>query len=568
MNNVKEQSIRRRLIMSYIQISVIVGAAALVGIICLFVMSGQYDHAMKYYGFSQGDIGKAMTAFTDTRSALRGAIGYDGQEEIDKMIEAYNTKKAEFDTYMQAVKASMVTDEGHAAYAAIVDAVEGYWIISDSIIEQGATTDTAVRAQAQKRAFEELAPAYDKVYGALTDLMDVNVVKGDETQVLMQILKFALAAVIFIIVSVAVVVAIRIGRNISNGIEGPLEALGERLEKFSHGDLGSPFPETEKQDEIAAIIDDCRRMAENLNAIISDAGNLLGEMAGGNFMVRTAVEEKYEGDFNPLLMSMLELNHQLDTTLKHINDASAQVTEGAGQLAESAQELADGATEQAGAIQELTATVENVTGISEESAENAIKAANRARESVETADKSREDMNELILAMERITETSKEIEKIIAAIEDIASQTNLLSLNASIEAARAGEAGRGFAVVADQIGKLANDSAQSAISTKNLINKSLEEIERGNQMLETTMKAINTVLAAMEEFAGVATGAAEASKIQADMLKQVEDGIEQISTVVQSNSAASEETSAISEELSAQAISLKEMVSYFKLRND
>ena len=168
--------------------------------------------------------------------------------------------------------------------------------------------------------------------------------------------------------------------------------------------------------------------------------------------------------------------------------------------------------------------------------------------------------------MERITATSKEIENIITAIEDIASQTNLLSLNASIEAARAGEAGRGFAVVADQIGKLASDSAQSAVTTRNLIIKSLDEIEAGNKIVEHTMEAIDTVLTNMEEFADIASSAAEASKQQASMLKEIEGGIEQITSDEQNNSAAAEETSAVSQELSAQASNLEEMVKHFELK--
>ena len=165
------------------------------------------------------------------------------------------------------------------------------------------------------------------------------------------------------------------------------------------------------------------------------------------------------------------------------------------------------------------------------------------------------------------TDTSKEIENIIGAIEDIASQTNLLSLNASIEAARAGEAGRGFAVVADQIGKLATDSAQSAVTTRDLIIKSLEEIEKGNTITLHTAEAIGNVLESMTQFAQAAAGSAEESHSQANMLKQVELGIEQISEVVQSNSASAQETSAVSEELSAQAESLKNMVAQFKLRD-
>ena len=309
-------------------------------------------------------------------------------------------------------------------------------------------------------------------------------------------------------------------------------------------------------------------MADTLNTIISDAGDLLSKMADGNFNIRTSAEEKYEGQFNVLLMSMRTLNRRLDETLRQISDSSEQVSAGASQLSQSAQDLAEGATDQAGAVQELVATVESVTDIAEESAKNAQTAAQRTKESAGNAQKSREQMGELTEAMERITETSKQIEEIIATIEDIAAQTNLLALNASIEAARAGEAGRGFAVVADQIGKLATDSASSAVMTKELIGKSLDEIGKGNEIVSLSMNAIEDILVSMEEFAQMASGSASSSVSQADMLKQVEAGIDQISTVVQNNSAASEETSAISEELAAQASSLQEMVDKFELRQD
>ena len=167
--------------------------------------------------------------------------------------------------------------------------------------------------------------------------------------------------------------------------------------------------------------------------------------------------------------------------------------------------------------------------------------------------------------MERISSTSMEIQNIIGSIEDIASQTNLLSLNASIEAARAGEAGKGFAVVADQIGKLAGDSAKAAVNTRDLIEKSLQEIENGNQITEKTVAALNEILEAMNSFEDVAKTSSTNSSEQADMLKQIEQGIEQISGVIQSNSASAEETSATSQELSTQSEGLKNLVGRFKL---
>lgn len=344
----------------------------------------------------------------------------------------------------------------------------------------------------------------------------------------------------------------------------PIEELREAVQKLKNGELDVEIT-YDGQDELGDLANDLRQACAHMNTVVNDAGRVLGQMAEGNFDVTSDVRGSYVGDFETILLAMSQLKHQMSETLSQIRMASEQVNVGAEQLASSAQDLAEGATSQASAVEELAATVENVTNISIESADNAVMAATNASSAAEDAKKSREEVNQLTDAMERINATSREIENIIGAIEDIASQTNLLSLNASIEAARAGEAGRGFAVVADQIGKLAADSAQSAVTTKELIGKCLVEVEAGNEIAANTMEAINTVLANMEEFAGMASGAAEASKVQVDMLKEIEEGMEQITAVVQNNSATAQETSAVSEELSAQATNLEEMIEHFVL---
>lgn len=562
----KTTGIRARLINSYIRVTCIVSIAAVMGIIALFYMANKYEFALEHYGFSQGDVGRAMTAFAEARSSLRGAIGYSEQSNIDKMVKVYNESKSDFEEAMVDVEEVIATEAMKNHVNNINAKAVEYWTLSDNILNQGATEDPESSQKAQQRAFDELAPKYEEIETELNSMMELNVELGDNTKETLMIIEVVLIAAMVVIVAAAVAIAMRIGNGIAVRIEKPLDELSARLETFAHGDLSAPFPEIDTEDEIADIVRDCKDMAENLNTVISDAGYLLGKMAEGDFAVNTTVEERYEGDFFQLLDSMRKLNRQLDSTLRQIREASEQVSEGAAQLAESAQELAEGATEQAGAVEELTATVTNVTSMSAESAEGAVSAAGVAKESANNANVSRDDMEELITAMERINATSKEIENIIVAIEDIASQTNLLSLNASIEAARAGEAGRGFAVVADQIGKLASDSAQSAVNTKTLIGKSLDEINKGNEIVQTSMDTIGEILESMENLSGLASAAAESSRNQADMLKEIEGGIEQIATVVQSNSATSEETSAISEELSAQAISLKEMVERFKLR--
>ena len=561
-----ELKIRERLSKSYLQVIFIASISAIVGIIALLVMTKMYNNALNNYGFSQGDIGKAMTAFSGARSEVRAAVGYMDEDIISDAKDTYYTRKDSFQQYLDDIESSMVTQAGKDAYNQIVKDLDGYWDLSDQLIEEGSTTDQEISKKVQRREADELGPAYQVVYNDLKNLMNIYVQKGDQIESVLAVMEIIAVIIMIAVIILSILSGRRYGNQIADGISKPLQQISERLKTFAEGDLDSEFPEHDAKDEVAEMIETARKMADNLNVIISDSGKLLNEMADGNFAVATEHEERYTGKFNDLLIGIRNMNRKIDESLRQVEETAEQVSLGSGNMAEAAQSLAEGATEQAGAVEELQATIADITANVEHTAENLQKSHADARKYADDADHSREQMHAMVEAMQRISESSMKIENIISELEDIASQTNLLSLNASIEAARAGEAGKGFAVVADQIRKLAEQSAASAVSTRELIEGSIHDVEEGNKAVVLVSETLDEVIKGINDIADTSKSLSENSQSQATAMEQAEQGVNQISEVVQSNSAMAQETSATSEELSAQAETLDNLVRQFTLR--
>ena len=372
------------------------------------------------------------------------------------------------------------------------------------------------------------------------------------------------SVIVVIIVVLAIAFNAAMSKMLTKMLVEPIESLVMAAEKITVGDfeIGTPY---ESEDELGRLSDSFETAAGILKKVVSDLQDIVEHFAEGNFDVHSNCPDAYVGQLRNVLDELDDMVNKVSETMHGIQGSSEQVSAGSNQLAVSAQDIAEGATSQAAAVEELVATVEEVTNQVLENTKSTDIVHDKAKQVGIEAANSQQKMDELVDAMKKIDTTTQNIEKIIADIENIASQTNLLSLNASIEAARAGEAGRGFAVVADQIGKLAEQSAQSAVNTRELIGGTLEEIHAGNEAVDHASQTLSVIVEGVRRIAQDSEELNQIAAAQSDAMNQAESGVNQISEIVQSNSAAAEELSATSEELLAQSENMTNLVKQFKL---
>ena len=316
--------------------------------------------------------------------------------------------------------------------------------------------------------------------------------------------------------------------------------------------------------EIGEFAKVLKQTKNELHQVVDDASVILNSMADGDFTETPNVE--YPGDFDSIKRSLLKIEDDLGVTLNNMNISSDEVMNGSSQMAEGSQSLADGTTKQASAIEEISATVAEVSTQIANTARNAAEAGELSRQTQDKVNMQDTEIQNMVAAMNEISETSKEIGKIIKTIEDISFQTNILALNAAVEAARAGDAGKGFAVVADEVRNLATKSAEAAKSTSSLITASISAVDKGSKIAFATADSMKEVKDMSGQTAALITEIAAASAEQNDSVRQITTGIDQISQVIQMNSATAEETAASCEELSGQSKLLKDQVARFRIK--
>ncbi|MEI3226041.1 MAG: methyl-accepting chemotaxis protein [Lachnospiraceae bacterium] len=482
------------------------------------------------------------------------------EEEIQKLESQIQDTSANLDAIMSA---DSDAQKGQDDYEVANAAWEEYRAASDKILKLSRADK---QQEAAKLMTGEVYEEYKSFTETLTSLRDEFQVELDRAKTTANVCTIIIFVVIVAADLAIAVVTTLIGKIITKSITEPVEQIEAAVASLRKGELSNVEMLTyESEDEFGDTIRNLKEAMGILADYVSEISGEVKAIAQGDLTRNGDDITDFLGDFSELKASLLYILKHFNSTLTEISNLAEQVSSNASEVKNASKSLSDGATEQAGVIEELNATIDNVVDLAEDTAKETQSASARVKASANKANEEKEKMNELLTEMEYITEISKEIGNIITDIEDIASQTNLLSLNASIEAARAGEAGRGFAVVADQIGKLAADSARSAVNTRDLIDKTLEEIEKGNTITRTTADAFNQIIADMESFAELAQNTMEKANSQAESLEQIGQGIEQLSSVVQGNAASSEENTAISVNLAEGAAKMHDRVNIFKL---
>ncbi len=327
----------------------------------------------------------------------------------------------------------------------------------------------------------------------------------------------------------------------------------------AEGDLSQRL-KLKHKDEIGVLAQALDRMCDGLQ----EKADSLNQVASGDL----SVEIKPNGPKDVFGLALKTMTDRLSSTMSDIQKSAGQVQTGSREVSDSSTSLSQGATEQAASLQEITSSMTELASVVSTNAENAGQADQLSTSAKEMAETGVEQMQDMSTAMTEISQSSEEIAKIIKVIDDIAFQTNLLALNAAVEAARAGKHGKGFAVVAEEVRNLAGRSAKAARETADLIEGSLDKVERGTDIAEVTAKSLMTIVDGVTKTSDLVGDIAIASTQQSQGIAEVSEGLKQIDSVTQQNTANSEETASAGQELASQAGQLQSLVLRFRLKGN
>ena len=495
----------------------------------------------------------AATPVYDENGKVAGVVGIDVViETIMNMMQDYTIGKEGY--------TMLLTSDGTFVYHPNEEMI-------DTSIQDMNITDTVSKAiSAQSTQLLKYTVNGERKHGYIMPIDDTGFIALSCIPNGQYYSSLILAVIMLLIVIIAgeVFIIFLISR-LSGKIVKPLIQLNGAALELAEGNLDVSV-DVQTEDEVGELGKSIEKTVTRLKEYIDyidEISQVLADMADGKLAIQ--LKYAYAGEFRKVKDALNHISESMMDVMTNIVEGAGQVSAGSDDLAKAAQGMAENTETQAAAIEELLATATTVSEQVKENRDNSEKSAAYTNEVADVMESSKAQMTQMRQAMDKIQESSNQVVSVITAIEDIASQTNLLSLNASIEAARAGEAGKGFAVVASEIGGLANESANAVNTTRNLINVSLDEIEKGNKIVNEVIASLDEAVERVRIANGMIQNTAQVADVQMNSIDQIRDGIDDIAKVVQDNSAMAEETSATSEELAAQSVTLNELVKRFKL---
>lgn len=558
----KKIKIRNKLIITFILVALLSSSSGFISLYLMKSADKQYSSALTNYGFSQGDIGLLMEALKANTANVIMTIASDDPTIVQKAQDDIQANAALIGQYMNNVSQTLVGEEEEKCYQIIAENLPQFTEHATEVINLASQNKNEEAMNVyQTEALEHI----EMIQQAIDQLMAINRTTGTELSKSLTSQGNTTVIMMMLLIVASLTLSLILALFIAKSISTPMSLCSKRLVALSTGDLQTPVPDVDSEDETGILSNATKELVSRLKSVISEITFVLENIAKGNLDVPYTRE--FNGDFAALHESSSQIIDSLNDAFHLINQSAEQVDMGSGQVSDGAQALSQGATEQASSIEELAATINDISTHVEMNASNAQNARSESDKQVDNLAQSNQKMQEMVSAMAQINNKSEEIGKIIKTIEDIAFQTNILALNAAVEAARAGAAGKGFAVVADEVRNLAGKSSDAAKDTTSLIEETIQAVDHGSEIASETAASLETVITSSHRVAELVEMIATASNEQASSIKQVTQGVDQISQVVQTNSATAEESAAASEELAGQSRLMKEMIDRFKLKN-
>lgn len=560
LKKIRNMKLKFRLLLSYAMVIAICLSAS---IAALFMLNRIGDNLSSFYRNNYTvtiNVWLAKREMQAARGDILNAILESDVEEsaeyIDKAKESLRNMRTTFPVIRNSFKGdiAMVDRVDKRLQEAIVYRDKVF-----ALVETGKTDE----------AYEVMKSSYIPVLNQMADLLQqIADVAAHNAQDMVKEGEYAQASaitVIMIIMTFSIVSAALLGIYISNSIRKPVKEIEDAAQQLANGQLDGVCVSYTSRDELGKMSDSIRDLISYQKTIIEDISDILGDMSEGNFKVQSNVNEYYMGHYDRILVSMWGLRDKLSDTLWRISQSARQVANGSEQVSSGAQILAIGAEEQADSIEKLAIAVNEISEQVRVTKENADKARNQTDRAGAQVSESNQQMQEMISAMNIISERSDEIYKIVKTIQDIAFETNLLALNASVEAARVGELGTGFAVIAREIRSLADKTAMASKNTTALIKESVAAVKNGEKVAHTAADSLLQVIECTKQVIFMVDRIASATENQHKSISNITAEVRQVSDVVQNNASISEELAAASEELSTQTQMLDHMIGQFQL---